>query len=330
MTQAQHPFEKGLISVIAGNYNTPVRFVKKAIDSVLKQTYQNFEFIIVDDCSTDDSLETIKSYDDPRIKIMSTDKNSGLATALNKALDVCRGEYVARMDLDDICLPERFERQLAYMREHPDVIVCGTYIKQIDGNGDICGDDRSFKSFDDMERYRIFQLFANSPAISHPSAMFNRGLLEKHHIRYHENYLYAQDYRMWISCARWGKCCTMPEVLLKYRIHGQAISTEKKEQQDDCFFMIVQEQLDALHLTLKDELKPLHRAYLQELKPFDMRLFFWILSIIRANRKYNVYSQKKLRNLLLHRWLWICKCNLLLRGSLEEKRMQVDRQSERK
>ena len=103
--------QPGLVSVIMGNYNTPVSYLRESIDSILAQTYTDFELIIVDDASTDDSPAVLESYDDPRIRILYNEENLGLAKSLNRALDICRGEFVARMDSDDICLPERFEKQ---------------------------------------------------------------------------------------------------------------------------------------------------------------------------------------------------------------------------
>lgn len=306
MTKQSISMEKGLISVIAGNYNTPVNYIKEAIDSVLAQTYQNFEFIIVDDCSTDGSLEVIKGYDDPRIRVLGTDQNSGLATALNKALDVCRGEYIARMDLDDVCYPERFEEQLAFMRDHPDVILCGSYIRLIDANGDSSKDDWKVGFYDDPELYRIYLLFSNYPLIVHPSWMMNHGLLNQYGIRYKEQYKYSQDYAMLVDCAEHGRCAVLPRVLVKRRIHGDSASSTHNKDQISCVYQIIQEQLDRLHLVMPEEIKPLHHRYLQVMKPYDKRLKKWLKELIKANGKYRVYDQKKLKSKIRRRWLKIC------------------------
>lgn len=302
MKENQQKFKKGLISVIAGNYNTPPKFVKKAIRSVLEQTYQNFEFIIVDDCSTDDSLETIKAFDDPRIKILSTEKNSGLATALNKALEVCQGEYIARMDLDDVCVPERFEKQIAFMRDNPDVILCGTQIMYIDENGDSPLGVRTTKFNVDPEEYRIYLLFANNPMIIHPTWMFNRRLLTNYNIRYKEQYKYSQDYAMLVSCADHARCAVIPDVLLHYRVHKKAASAMKKKAQRKYDYEIIQEQLDRLHLVLPEELKELHHRYLQKVKLYDTKMWKWLEDIIKANKKYQIYNQDKLQRIIYTRW----------------------------
>ena len=134
---AEKILKKDLISVVMSNYNTPINYLKESIDSVLNQTYSNFEFIIIDDGSTDDSLKFIKSYDDPRIKLIVNEENIGLTKSLNKGLKAAQGEFIARMDSDDICYPERFEKQIEYMRKHPDTTVCGTWPNILDENGNI-------------------------------------------------------------------------------------------------------------------------------------------------------------------------------------------------
>ena len=299
---AEQQITKGLISVIAGNYNTPVKFIKEAIDSVLNQTYRNIEFIIVDDCSTDNSLEAIKAYDDPRIKVFSTEKNSGLAAALNIALDVCHGEFVARMDLDDVCLPERFERQFAFMRRHQDVILCGTQIRYINDEGESPWGDRTTGFVDDPELYRIYLLFANNPMIIHPTWMFNRKLILKYGVRYKEKYKYSQDYAMLVSCAEHGRCAVIPDVLFKYRIHDKSASSTKKRMQNHYDYQIIQEQLDELHLVLPEELKELHHRYLQKVMPYGKNMKNWLEEIIKANEKYKVFNQKKLKKKIHERW----------------------------
>ena len=121
----------GLISVIMSNYNTPEEYLREAIESILNQTYKNFEFIIIDDCSTDNSLEIIKSYNDERIVLIENEENIGLTKSINKGLAVAKGEYIARMDADDVSLPQRFEKQINYMNDHTELIVCGSSMELI-------------------------------------------------------------------------------------------------------------------------------------------------------------------------------------------------------
>lgn len=313
MTDTKHEIKEGLISVIVGNYNTPEKYLRESIDSILQQTYSDFELIIVDDCSTDNSLEVIRSYTDPRIKVLCNEENRGLAYSLNRALDICQGEYVARMDCDDVCFPQRFERQIAYMRDNPDVILCGTHIRFIDENGDSPRGDWKIGFIDDPETYRIHLLFSNYPMIVHPSWMFNRRLLLEHNVRYKEQYKYSQDFAMLVSCAASGRCAIMPDVLLKYRNHGVSASGKHKKEQIEFDYEIIQEQLDELHLVMPDEIKPLHHRYLQQMKPYDKRLKKWLDEIIKANEKYGVFNQAKLKKKINRRWWKICYHHFLKR-----------------
>ena len=106
---------KDLISVVMSNYNTEESYLRASIESILNQTYENFEFIIVDDCSTDNSIDVIESYSDKRIKLIKNKENMGLTKSLNVAIKEAKGEFIARMDADDISLPQRFEKQVEFL-----------------------------------------------------------------------------------------------------------------------------------------------------------------------------------------------------------------------
>ncbi len=308
MIPKKESFEKGLVSVVMSNYNTPVRLLKEAIDSVLEQTYTDFEFIIIDDGSTDDSKELIQSYTDPRIKLICNEANMGLPRSLNKGFEICRGEYIARMDSDDICLPDRFAEQVAYLNDNPEVIVCGTLIEYINDFGETTFKSGDVNMIPDMDCYRICLLFANSPTIFHPTAMFNRKLLRRYHIHYHEEYRYAQDYRIWLSCSKYAKCANVQKHLVKYRNHSEAISTLKRNEQRDYALRVIQEQLNALHLDLTPDIIPVHYNCLNRGSGigFSVTLKEWMKKIIKSNKKYNIYHQKKLERILLTRLAYLC------------------------
>ncbi len=294
--------EKGLISVIMSNYNTPEEYLRPAIDSILTQTYKNFEFIIIDDCSTDNSLSIIESYTDDRIKVIKNEQNLGITKSLNRGLAVAKGEFVARMDADDISLKNRFEKQVQFLESHPDHIVCGTGVELIGdwqskhSNKTIC------RKIPEKESFRIYLLFGNFPNIVHPTAMFNHNLLLKYNIRYNENYPLAQDYRMWISCSEVAECANIPETLLNYRVHGKAVSSKRKELQNNIAIQIMQEQLDKLQLDLNEDYADIHKDFIYARKPYDIKCKKWIKILLAHNKKYKVYNQKKLRIILWKKW----------------------------
>ena len=294
--------EKNLISVIMSNYNTPEEFLRPAIESILNQTYRNFEFIIIDDCSTDDSLSIIESYTDARIKIIRNDINLGITKSLNKGLREAKGEFVARMDADDISFETRFEKQVEFLRNHPDHIVCGTGVELI-GNWETQHTNRFIcRTIPQKEEFRIHLLFGNYPNIVHPTAMFNRSLLLKHNITYNENYPLAQDYRMWVSCSEVAECANIPETLLKYRVHNKAVSSDRKELQKNIAIQIMQEQLDNLHIKLDEESTDIHKDFLFSRKPYNVKYKNWIKTLLIQNRKYKIYNQKKMRKILWKKW----------------------------
>lgn len=312
-------FQNELVSVIMTNYNTPEDYLRQAIESILNQTYSNFEFIIVDDASTDDSLLVIESYNDNRIIILKNEVNIGLTKSLNKALDICKGEFIARMDSDDISEPERFEKQVRFLKDNSNVIVCGTWVKMIGDWKTSHTNEYITRTIPDRETFSIYQLFSNNPNIVHPSAMFIRELLLRCNIRYDERYIYSQDYRMWISCNRYSECAIVPEVLLQYRVHKSAITVTKKDIQNDCVYRIIQEQLDLLHLTLPEELKQYHLNLLTSRKPFDLRIKKWMKEIINANKTYQQYNKKFLKKILMKKWAEICYFGLIENNN----RMQI-------
>ena len=221
-------FVTGLISVIMSNFNTEEKYLRPAIESVLNQTYENFEFIIIDDGSTNDSVSVIKSYNDSRIKLLINEENIGLTKSLNVALGVSRGEFIARMDADDICLPTRFERQVAFLRKNDSVIVCGTAAEIVSDQKRHISNRISYLDIPERDEYSIRLMFGNDPNIIHISAMFNNIKLHKFGITYNENYRYAQDYRMWVSCCEVADFANINEVLMKMTIRDGTISTSKK------------------------------------------------------------------------------------------------------
>lgn len=299
---SQMSLENGLVSVIMSNYNTPEEYLRASIESILNQTYQNFEFIIIDDCSSDDSLSIIESYTDDRIKIVRNEKNLGITKSLNRGLAIAKGEYVARMDADDISLETRFEKQVEFLKNHPDHIVCGTGVELIGdwqakhNNKFIC------RKIPDKEEFQIHLLFGNYPNIVHPSAMFNHNLLIEHNITYNENYPLAQDYRMWVSCSEFAECANINETLLNYRVHSKAVSSDKKDLQNNIAIHIMQEQLDKLHIELNDEYVNIHKDFLFNRKKYSLKIKSWIKTIINQNKIYKIYNHKKLKKILWSKW----------------------------
>lgn len=295
-------YTNGLVSIIMSNYNTPEEYLRVAIESVLNQTYTNFEFIIIDDCSTDDSPEIINSYNDERIIVLRNEQNLGITKSLNRGLAIAKGEFVARMDADDVCFPERLEKQYAYMKKNPQVIVCGCGVELI-GNWEKKYSNKVIcREIPERDLHRIYLLFGNHVNIVHPTAMFRHSALISNEIKYDNRYTYAQDFRMWVECSKYGECRNLNEVLLNYRVHSNAVTVSKKEQQKDCAKRIMEEQLSWLGLTLPDNWENIHWGLLKERKPYDTECKKWIKRIIEKNKIHRVYNQRILKKLLFEKW----------------------------
>ncbi len=214
---------KSKISVILPVYNAE-KYLKEAIESLLDQTYPHFEIIAFDDGSTDCSAEIIKSFKDHRVKYYKNEANSGLITTLNNALAVASGEYIARMDADDICLPDRFKKQVQYMKMN-DVDVLGTEICFINDEGKRIGLGVGKYPGMKISPYTFLQ---RCP-LYHPTVMFKRKVVDRADF-YDKNYPHAEDYELWLRLSKNCKLDLLDEPLLFYRVHGESITSNNSKQ----------------------------------------------------------------------------------------------------
>ena len=169
----------------------------------------------------------MRSLSDKRVVLIENQQNLGLTKSLNVGLSAAKGKYIARMDSDDISLPERFQRQVEFMEENYDVIVSGTWFEKF-------GTEQCIRKprIDDFEMYRCQLLFSNSPiTLCHPSVMMRKSMLDEYHIRYDETIKKSQDYAMWVECSKHGRIAIFEEVLLRYRTHVDQISVSKRNEQ---------------------------------------------------------------------------------------------------
>lgn len=188
-------------------------YLREAMDSILCQTFNDFEFLIIDDGSTDASVEIIESYHDPRIVHAKNTANLGLVATLNLGIDLARGEYIARMDSDDISLPERFAQQVGFMNAYPKVGACGTAYRYF---GEV---DREISP--PTQSKQAFALLSSTSCLGHPTSMIRKSVLDNHGIRYEPTYEGAEDYALWIRMGWVSQLCSLPEMLLFYRWHSK-------------------------------------------------------------------------------------------------------------
>lgn len=203
------------ISVIMSVYNGE-RYLGEAVESILNQTFRDFEFIIVDDGLSDNSLIVINNYaeKDGRIKIIKNEQNIGLTKSLNKALKSAQGEYIARMDCDDVSFPDRFEKQVSFLKDNAEIGIVGCNAMVIDDKG---GNVKEVNMPRDINSY-----LKKRNCFIHGSVMF-RGDIIKKIGGYNEEMTYAQDYEMWLRASRIYKIGFVDGFLYKWRVHKGAI-----------------------------------------------------------------------------------------------------------
>lgn len=210
------------ITVLMPVYNCEL-YIKQAIDSILNQSFSDFEFIIIDDASTDSTTSIIKSYNDDRIQLIVKKQNSGYTNSLNYGLSIAKGEYIARMDGDDISLPERFAKQVAFLKANSDIALCGT-LYQVIGTEKISNHPLQH---DDIKVKLISGCY-----IAHPTVMLVKSKFDKHKLEYDSSMEPAEDYELWSRLIFLEKTANIDEVLLHYRVHSQQTSIVRNEKQN--------------------------------------------------------------------------------------------------
>ena len=215
------------ISVVMPAYNAE-RYLDQAIQSILDQDFQNFEFIIIDDASTDNTLSILNAFatKDQRIKIHCNVENLGVAESLNLGFKMARGRYIARMDADDISLPQRFSKQAAFLDANSDFAFVGTGYQIINADGRITRTDIEATEAWECEWMSIFRM----PVI-HPSMMIRASIVQQNRISYDESYKAAQDIKFTQDLLQYGSGRCLPIVAFQYRKHENNVSNKKRSTQ---------------------------------------------------------------------------------------------------
>jgi hypothetical protein len=216
------------------------RYLRAAIESILAQTCREFEFLVVDDASTDDSAAIVTSFADERIRLLRNERNLGLTASLNRGLREARGEFIARQDADDLSAPARFEAQLGVLRAQPELALVGSQGWAIDAQGHTVG-RLDVPLHDGSIRWALPLL---NPCL-HTAVMFRREAILSVG-GYDEAYPSCQDFELWTRVAARFQMRNLPERLVSYRMHGESISTTRKESSQRLVRQVVERELERL------------------------------------------------------------------------------------
>jgi glycosyltransferase involved in cell wall biosynthesis len=287
-----------LVSVVMPVYNS-APYVEEAIASMLNQTFANFELLVFNDGSTDESAALIRGFTDSRIQLFDYSQNMGYVAHLNHALELARGTYIARMDSDDIASPDRLARQVAYMEAHPETGLCGTAYREF-------GSREGLVPVPETDA-AIRRWMLRSNPFGHPTVLMRTAVLARHRLRYDPAAMPAEDYRLWYELSRVTQLANLPEPLLSYRVHPtqtsqvlddkrQASANETRRRQLlDRGFVLVPHQWDQYVRILDRSLRP-HTA--QDLR--ELLATMW--SITRQNARLAAYPAVWFEELFAAAW----------------------------
>ncbi|MGL4739215.1 MAG: glycosyltransferase family 2 protein [Sarcina sp.] len=244
------------VSIVMSVFNGE-KFLKEAIESILNQTFKNFEFLIINDGSTDQSLDILKSYSDERIKILDNSGNKGLIYSLNRGVKESQGEYIARMDADDISMPNRLEKQVEFLDENIDVNLVGSSIECIFEGIPLI--KKLVKAIPDYEFIKVKAIFEST--FYHPTVMFRKSIIEQYNLTYDERYKHAEDYGLWNNMMLRGKVSNLNEPLLNYRIVKTSVTRKANKDIDarrKVFTTIYRDYFDMLGISYTEEELNMH------------------------------------------------------------------------
>lgn len=282
-------------SVIMSVYNEE-KYICESVESILNQTFTDFEFIIIDDASTDQTVSLIQSYKDQRIRLVRNQKNMGLTKNLNVGIKLANGKYIIRMDGDDIAHVDRLEQQIKFMEKNPDVKLASCGYRVIGSNIKITYSDLS------SDEIKVMLLFHT--VLPHPGFIFEREAINKAGITYNEKIKYAQDYDFQVQVARIYNLAFMHQILFDYRVSKKQISMVKYREQEHYANYIRMVQLRQIGLKKMRVKIGNWRNFCRETREVKdiswknkIQIFFVVGEIIkncRRKKKYNLEILKRI------------------------------------
>lgn len=305
------------VTVFIPAYNAS-RYLQETLNSVLDQSFSDFELLVVDDGSTDDTPRMLDEFcrQDPRVRVVTNERNKGRPATRNVGLRLARGRYLALMDADDYCVPERLALQVAYLDNHPQVDVVSGLWGKVDADG------QPFRSTDQRmrcltSREVAARMLFDCP-IHQPTIMARTDVLKQY--QYDESFPVAQDHELWARMSVERCFAVLPEILLYYRQH-EAQATASIRRISQARQRIHARQLAALGLRLGAGELARHdhlfhfkgRALLEEESgerldaPFVAWARSWIENLMRANKRTGRYPEPEFTDLLAARWLFVCR-----------------------
>mgnify|MGYP001625295912 CR=1 FL=1 len=286
------------ISVIMSTFNTKEEYLRSSIESILKQSFKDFEFIIIDDGSSEDDVEIIQSYKDERIILLKNKENCGLAKSLNKGLDNATGDYIFRMDSDDIAFGDRFKIQLDFMERHPEIDILGARA--------VCYGSNSCPAILDFGNdFYVKSVLFFTDLILHPTVVIRRSSVIKYNLRYDDKLRRAQDYDLWVRAAKFCKFEIIPDVVLRYRCHSQQATSIARESQLDVCKKVFLFYMNELNLTTNEQSVFIRNSLSGDTdnKLNISDIHEWVYEVLRTNKEEHLFNVSYFNERMISRLL---------------------------
>lgn len=288
------------VSIVMPVYNSE-RYIEKSILSIINQTFQEFELIIINDGSTDSSSDIISSFKDDRIKIFNNEENKGLIYSLNKGFALCNGEYIARFDADDISLPTRLSEQVNYLEKHKEIcLVSSSAIIFLDKYPFIRKRVILNKAFDDIKSELLFR----NKLVYHPSVMLRSSIIKSNKYRYNNEHQMCEDFGLWQLLSMKNRIEIIKTPLIKYRISKSSITSNSRKDIEfkNSMKKIYKQGLDLLGIDFTQVELDIHTeiSMVSRIKRPNFSLMEkekWLKKIIEFNNFANIYNIQSLQNI---------------------------------
>jgi glycosyltransferase involved in cell wall biosynthesis len=294
------------VSVFMPVYNAE-HYLNESIDSILNQSYTDYEFVIVNDGSTDRSAEVIKAYTDPRIRFIENQQNMGLIASLNIGLETCTGEYIVRMDQDDFSLPHRIEKQVRFMDENPEYGLIGCWFEDFGENIE----SKVVRYSSDDTHIRIRHLYQTH--IAHPTAVLRKSVIDKFNLRFDASFVHGEDYAFWVQMSAYCKLSNYPEMLVRKRDHPRNITNQFASTMQATCAKVKQKQFHQMGLDLNTDDVNLYTRFADSEWNFDsdeMKTLTQLLERIQsANEKSSFIPKDAYGQYLSSKFFHLCYNN---------------------
>lgn len=295
-----------LITVFMPVYNTE-DFLKEAIESILAQSYSNFELLIIDDGSTDNSINIIESFKDKRIRLVKNKKNMGLPYTRNRGLELAKGEYIAIMDSDDISHEKRLENQLDFLLKNRGIAIIVSNFKLIYGNGKIKKSGMPNWNPEEIKAQLLFRNF-----ILNSSAMIRKDFIKKSGIKYNEEFFACQDYMFWVECLKFGEIYREKKHLLSYRTGHENITSNSKKKKKNARAKLInfihETALNLFGFELTNSEKNLYYSLFGEENNLNIKNYSdsvdLLKKLIQQNQQKHIFEEKLFGKVVQYNFLF--------------------------